>query len=178
MNEFADTVTSSMSDLFPQDPPRFLARTPHGRYDPDVYRSELTAAGWSPIGVDLVEADSFAESAAVPAIAYCQGTPLRNEIVARNPPTLEEATARAAASVRRHFGAGRVQGRISAYVVTAERTTAGEQRCRRSDGPADIEGRTLAAAPRSGEVDRADRGAAIGRSGYRRLAWRRLSPRR
>ena len=29
-NEFADVVTTSLASLFPADPPRFLARTPHG----------------------------------------------------------------------------------------------------------------------------------------------------
>ena len=32
-NEFADTVTKALESLFPTDPPRFLARTPHGYYD-------------------------------------------------------------------------------------------------------------------------------------------------
>src|SRR5687767_11900586 len=29
-NEFADAVTTSLAAVFPSDPPRFLARTPHG----------------------------------------------------------------------------------------------------------------------------------------------------
>lgn len=32
-NEFADTVTAALELLFPEDPPRFLARTPHGYHD-------------------------------------------------------------------------------------------------------------------------------------------------
>jgi len=32
-NEFADVVTEAVAGLFPQDPPRFLARTPHGYHD-------------------------------------------------------------------------------------------------------------------------------------------------
>ena len=32
-NEFAHTVTTALESLFPQDPPRFLARTPHGYHD-------------------------------------------------------------------------------------------------------------------------------------------------
>ncbi len=32
-NEFADTVTTALESLFPKDPPRFLARTPHGYHD-------------------------------------------------------------------------------------------------------------------------------------------------
>ena len=29
-NEFADTVTNALESIFPTDPPRFMARTPHG----------------------------------------------------------------------------------------------------------------------------------------------------
>src|SRR3984893_15439184 len=32
-NEFADIVTTAVSEMFPDDPPRFLARTPHGYHD-------------------------------------------------------------------------------------------------------------------------------------------------
>ena len=32
-NEFADVVTEALAELFPQDPPRFLARTPHGYHE-------------------------------------------------------------------------------------------------------------------------------------------------
>src|SRR5215207_3931276 len=33
-NEFADTVTTALESLFPDDPPRFMARVPHGYHDP------------------------------------------------------------------------------------------------------------------------------------------------
>ena len=32
-NVFADEVTNHLAELFPHDPPRFLARTPHGYHD-------------------------------------------------------------------------------------------------------------------------------------------------
>ena len=35
-NDFADTVTRALGTLFPDDPPRFLARVPHGYHDPSV----------------------------------------------------------------------------------------------------------------------------------------------
>jgi ubiquinone/menaquinone biosynthesis C-methylase UbiE len=44
-NEFAQVVTEALAVLFPQDPPRFMARTPHGYHDVDKIREELTAAG-------------------------------------------------------------------------------------------------------------------------------------
>jgi hypothetical protein len=93
--------------MFPDDPPRFLARTPHGYHDPDRIRADLDAAGFSSIAIDAVEHRSKAGSARDPAIGYCQGTPLRSEIEARGAARLEEATERAADAVARQFGPGR-----------------------------------------------------------------------
>lgn len=117
-NEFADVVTEALSTLFPHDPPRFLARTPHGYHDAERIRSELTAAGFADVSIDTVDRRSRAESARVPAIAYCQGTPLRSEIEARDATLLEEATKVAAAALTRRFGDGSIDGRIRAHVVT------------------------------------------------------------
>ena len=118
-NEFADVVTDALSALFPRDPPLFLARTPHGYHDVERIRDELTAAGFASISIDTVDRRSRAESSSVPAFAYCQGTPLRNEIEARDAALLEEATKAAAAALARRFGNGPIDGRIRAHVVTA-----------------------------------------------------------
>jgi len=120
-NEFADVVTQSLAPLFPNDPPRFLARTPHGYHDADAICATLAAAGFSNIGADIVTHRSKAASPRDPAIAYCQGTPLRNEIEARDPAGLERATAVAADALQRRFGSGAVDGKIQAIVFTATR---------------------------------------------------------
>ena len=46
-NVFADDVTNALADVFPTDPPRFLARTPHGYHDTALIRRELEEAGFS-----------------------------------------------------------------------------------------------------------------------------------
>jgi ubiquinone/menaquinone biosynthesis C-methylase UbiE len=120
-NEFADVVTQALAKLFPADPPRFLARTPHGYHDPDRIRDELRAAGWTRISIEPLVGTSEARTARDPAIAYCQGSPLRNEIEARNPLGIEEATAAAAAALARRFGEGPIAGRIKALIVAAAR---------------------------------------------------------
>jgi ubiquinone/menaquinone biosynthesis C-methylase UbiE len=120
-NDFADTVTQTMAEVFPQDPPRFLARTPHGHHDADKIRSELTAAGFADITIETVDAVSKASSPRDPAVAYCQGTPLRAEIEARGAPGLEAATEKAAQALAKKFGTGAIEGRIRAVVVTAVR---------------------------------------------------------
>ncbi len=118
-NEFADIVTQALAEIFPADPPRFMARTPHGHHDVERIRKELASAGFADISIDTVDARSRASSARHVAIAYCQGTPLRNEIEARDAARLEEATDRAAVAVAQRFGSGAVDGRIRAIMVSA-----------------------------------------------------------
>jgi len=118
-NEFADVVTEALVAVFPQDPPRFLARTPHGYHDVETIREELTDAGFADISVETVEHLSRAASPGDPAIAYCQGSPLRNEIEARDASRLDEATEAATAALASRFGNGPIEGRITAHVITA-----------------------------------------------------------
>jgi hypothetical protein len=54
----------------------------------------------------------------IPAIAYCQGTPLRNEIESRDASLLEHATDVATAAVSERFGTGAVDGKIQGHVVS------------------------------------------------------------
>ncbi len=120
-NEFADIVTAALGTLFPDDPPRFLARTPHGYYDREIIGRDLAKGGFTaePV-IDTLAARSRAKSFEIPAIAFCQGTPLRNEIEARDASRLVEATGVAAEAIARRFGRGAVDGRIQAHVVSIE----------------------------------------------------------
>jgi ubiquinone/menaquinone biosynthesis C-methylase UbiE len=120
-NEFAHTVTQALESLFPEDPPRFMARTPHGYHDLSLIERDLKRGGFlaSP-HVSTVAARSQAASPQIPAIAYCQGTPLRNEIEARDGSRLGEATDLAAEAIARRFGPGPVDGKFQAHVITIE----------------------------------------------------------
>jgi ubiquinone/menaquinone biosynthesis C-methylase UbiE len=118
-NEFADVVTNALAERFPNDPPQFLARTPHGYHNPETIRADVAAAGFMDISIDTVEERSRAATPFDAAFAYCQGTPLRGEIEARDPNGLTEATNIAAKALERRFGPGPVDGKISALVVTA-----------------------------------------------------------
>ena len=120
-NDFAHVVTEALAGVFPDDPPRFMARTPHGHHDVGRIREDLGAAGFADISVDAVEATSKAASPRHAAVAFCQGTPLRNEIEARDASRLDEATKRATKALVERFGQGTIEGRIRAFVVTAER---------------------------------------------------------
>ena len=118
-NEFADIVTRSMAEMFPHDPPRFLARTPHGYFDRDRIMSDVRDGGFASPLIDTIPERSRADSPRIPAIAYCEGTPLRNELVARDAARLDEATTVATDALRRAFGAGPVDGKIQAHLITA-----------------------------------------------------------
>lgn len=118
-NEFADTIATALETVFPEDPPRFLARTPYGYHDRVVIAQDLAAAGFTqPPRIDTLAARSRAPSAHEPALAYCQGTPLRTEIEARDAARLGEATDKAAAAIAQRFGMNAVDGKIQALVVT------------------------------------------------------------
>lgn len=119
-NEFADAVTNAAAEMFADDPPVFLARTPHGYHDVDLIRREVSQAGFSGIEIDRMTETSRAPSPRHPAVAYCQGTPLRNEIEAREPSRLDAVTDHATAAIAHRFGDGRVEGKIQGFVVTAE----------------------------------------------------------
>ena len=119
-NVFADDVTRALAELFPHDPPRFLARTPHGYHDRALIEAELREAGFSAVTIETRSDQSRASSPRVPAVAYCQGTPLRSEIEARDAGALEAATDHAAAAIARRHGSGEVAAKIQAHVIVAE----------------------------------------------------------
>jgi ubiquinone/menaquinone biosynthesis C-methylase UbiE len=116
-NVFADDVTNALAALFPNDPPRFMARTPHGYHDVALIRSDLAKAGFTDVKIETKAAQSRAPSARHVALAYCQGTPLRNEIEARG--DLEAATEHAAAAIAGRHGNDEVSAKIQAHVILA-----------------------------------------------------------
>ena len=118
-NVFADEVTNALAEIFPNDPPRFLARTPHGYHDTALIRTELEDAGFSRVAIDTRAEQSRASSPRIPAVAYCQGTPLRNEIETRDAGKLEAATDYAASAIADRHGSGEVAAKIQAHVILA-----------------------------------------------------------
>jgi ubiquinone/menaquinone biosynthesis C-methylase UbiE len=118
-NDFADEVTKAVAAIFPNDPPRFLARTPHGYHDIAQIHGELQRAGFTDITIETREKVSYAPSARAAAIAYCQGTLLRNEIEARDATLLQLATNRATEAIAFRHGEGPVAGKIQAHVIVA-----------------------------------------------------------
>ncbi|MCT7328772.1 class I SAM-dependent methyltransferase [Ralstonia mojiangensis] len=121
-NDFANVVTKALAKRFPENPPMFLARTPHGHYDPAPIQADARAGGFTAeFMYDVVPARSRADTARAVAIAYCQGTPVRGELEAFGPDALADATDVCTDALTAQFGAGPVDGKIQAlmFSVTA-----------------------------------------------------------
>jgi SAM-dependent methyltransferase len=118
-NVFANDAVNALAELFPDDPPLFLARTPHGYHDVALIRRELGEAGFSQVTIETRADQSRAPSARLAVIGYCQGSPLRGEIEARSPGGLEAATDHAARAIAARLGGGEVFAKIQAHVIEA-----------------------------------------------------------
>lgn len=118
-NEVTELVVRAVADLFPDDPPLFLARTPHGHHETAPIVAALERGGFSDIVVETVTGRSKASSAADAVIGLVQGTPMRAEIESRDAERLTEATEAAAARVRAKFGDGPIDAKMQAHVFTA-----------------------------------------------------------
>jgi SAM-dependent methyltransferase len=118
-NVFADDVTNALARIFPDDPPLFLARTPHGYHDTALIRSDLDKAGFSSVTITTKAEQSRAPSPRLPAVAYCQGTLLRNEIEAREEGKLQAATDYATSAIADRHGSGEISAKIQAHIIVA-----------------------------------------------------------
>lgn len=118
-NEFVHTVTTALESLFPNDPPCFHARVPHGYHSRETIAQDLAAGGFAAMPeFTTVTKRSEARSPRLVAMAYCQGTPLRNEIEERDPALLSDATVIAAKAITDRFGTENISGKIQAHIVT------------------------------------------------------------
>jgi len=118
-NPFAAILTDTLAVRFPNDPPRFFERTPHGYHDVDRIRADVAAAGFNHVTIDTVTLPSRSASARDAATAMCQGTPLRGEIEARAPGGLQAATDAVAEALAARYGSGAIEAPMQAHVVTA-----------------------------------------------------------
>ncbi|HUR43070.1 MAG TPA: class I SAM-dependent methyltransferase [Aestuariivirga sp.] len=121
LNGITETVSDTVAACFPGNPPQFLRRTPHGYFDVAAIRNALAQAGFDKVTVEHVAKRGRANNHRDPAIGFCQGSPLRSEIEARDPKQLEPVTEAASEALARRFGRGAIEGGIQAIVITAAR---------------------------------------------------------
>src|SRR5664279_4473683 len=107
-----------MRAIFPEDPPRFMARIPHGYHELASLARDLRDGGFDvPPEMATVAARSRAASPREPAMAYCLGTPLRGEVEARDRTKLAAATDASEQAIAARFGSGAVDGKIQAHII-------------------------------------------------------------
>ncbi len=117
-NVFPHIVVDAAAALFPDNPPRFLERTPHGYHDIDKISADMRDAGFDHFEIDTLTLKSEAKSPHVPAFAFCQGTPMRNELEALKA-DLDHVTSVTEKALSSRFGTGEVTSTIQAHIVTA-----------------------------------------------------------
>ena len=121
-NEFADTVATAVAAMFPGDPPSFLSRTPYGYSDRSVIQRDLSAGGFlAHAQLTTIAKRSRADSGNIPAIAFCLGTPLKNEIEARDPTRVATAVDVSTQALVARFGDGGLNSRMQACIVEISR---------------------------------------------------------
>lgn len=120
-NDFIAVTVGVLTELFPDNPPSFITQIPYGYYDFNTIAGDLANGGFDQRpDFETLAFSSNAESAHIPALAYCQGTPLRTEIEARGA-SLEEVTTLVEAAIAKKFGAHNLEGQIQAHVVSVIR---------------------------------------------------------
>lgn len=120
-NEVAAVVEEALASVFPDDPPQFMRRIPHGYFDAAIIARDLAGGGFeSRPDIDTLTKHSRADSARIAAGAICLGTPLRVEIEARDRSRLSEATDAAVAAIAKQFGDGLIDAKMQALVVSIQ----------------------------------------------------------
>ncbi len=118
-NDFPCVVVEAASLLFQENPPLFLDRVPHGYHDKDQIAEDLREGGFSNFTIDTLSLTSKANAPQIPAFAYCQGTPMRNELEALDA-NLNQVTSIVEEALSRSFGTSQISGPIQAHIVTAQ----------------------------------------------------------
>jgi ubiquinone/menaquinone biosynthesis C-methylase UbiE len=119
-NPAARIIHETITGLYPEDPPGFLARTPFGYGDPAAIEHDLLEAGFTDIEFETVKLDSLPRTTARDAAAgLVLGSPLRAEIEQRGASGLQRAVEAAQQALQQLNAGGSFQSKLSAHVVTA-----------------------------------------------------------
>jgi ubiquinone/menaquinone biosynthesis C-methylase UbiE len=118
-NDVARIVFETAVDTFPDNPPSFLARTPYGHSDTSAIERDLYAAGFAKVRCETVELPSGRVPHQQAAFGLCEGTPMKHEIIERDPRQLEKIVRSATSRLRKTFGGHTVGGKMRAFIFTA-----------------------------------------------------------
>ena len=118
-NPVSEVVGDVVAGHFGSENSDFFRRVPFGYHDRNRITADLTEAGFSNVKIEALTRTGRAESARAAAVALVQGTPVRMEIVGRNPEDLAVVTEAAETALRRRFGDGPFSASLQALVVVA-----------------------------------------------------------
>jgi ubiquinone/menaquinone biosynthesis C-methylase UbiE len=118
-NDCPDIAEQTFLKLYRDNPLRFIGKVPHGYFETDKIMSELKSAGFKTVNIDTIEKRCLAKDAHTIAQGLCLGTPLRGEILARDPEGLARAVEAVTQAIIARLGDGPIDGRMRAHVVTA-----------------------------------------------------------
>jgi hypothetical protein len=121
-NEFADVVTRALESVFPADPPRFMARTPHGYHDIAAMTRHVAEGGFTATP-ELRRSRSEARRCrrAFRRLPIARGRRCATKSSRGILRDWGKATDAAAEAIAARFGRGAVDGKIQAHVVTVAR---------------------------------------------------------
>lgn len=117
-NPFVDVVHRTVVEMFPDDPPGFLA-LPFSYHDLSAIKGELQEAGFTEIDFAVLPRESRAPSARDVATAFVAGSPLAGQLAEAG--VTDEAFARVEASLVERFGDGEVRAPMQSIAITARR---------------------------------------------------------
>jgi hypothetical protein len=120
-NDLSFIVHRAVAEMFPDDPPTFIERTPMGYYDIGRIRADLLQAGFPESTVETRKMPSRTASARDPALGLIQGSPLGAEIVARDPSAIDRAVEAATQAIVERFGSGPIEASMQAHIVESVR---------------------------------------------------------
>lgn len=118
-NPASRVAHETVADLYPDDPPSFLARTPFGYADVAAIERDMRLAGFETVETDTVRLQSKPIAVTDAATGLIAGCPLRSEIEARDPEGLDPAIIAATHALRAFERDGRLISHLSAHLVTA-----------------------------------------------------------
>jgi ubiquinone/menaquinone biosynthesis C-methylase UbiE len=118
-NPVADCLQNALNEIFPDDPPRFIAAGLHGYANSETIDDHLTEAGFTEAIYTTVELPFAAASARDAATGYCLGTPLRPEIETRTAGNTEPVLQAATLALEKRFGRAAIETTMRAHVISA-----------------------------------------------------------
>ena len=118
-NDFALVVTDAVGTLFPDDPPRFLARTPHGYHDVALIEADLRAAGFAAFELARSKSKAMLRPPAMSPMPTARAPLCATRSWPATPPPWKRPPPAPRRRSPEPLAKGRSPGRSRAHVITA-----------------------------------------------------------